>query len=624
LSSLPGVLLGLMLGGVVLAARAASVAPMSTPRARLPRPVVLTQLPIAGVEQKQVVPSAGMLRAPYGDGARLARVEPDLSTRVLTEGFHSACDPDVSFDGRRLLFAGRKSAGDRWAIYEMAADGSNARQITREAGNCRSPAYQSSLYSLAVAEPWHQITFVGDAAGAPNECGAGVATHLYSCRLDGTDVRRLTFNLSSDLDPWLMPDGRLLFASWQRRTLDRGPRGRVGLFGVNLDGTDFAAFAADEGRRIQHMPCTTPAGLAVFVEADEATWDGAGSLSCVSLRRPLHSCRAITRGADGLFHSPSPLPDGAMLVSRRRRDGSGTHGLYRLDPATGECELVFDDPGCHDIQARLVHPRPEPDGRSSVVTDDDPHGKLYCLNVYTTDLRDRRWLPLGTVRRVRVLEGVPTRARAGARGQPPLALRRMLGEAEVKPDGSFNIEVPANTPIELQTLDADGMALRSCGWIWARNHEPRGCIGCHEDPELTPENSFNQSLEGASELLCPPVEKRRVVDFGRDLMPIVEAKCLPCHGQGGAKPRLDARPLASSRYPSALLEHVHPGSARTSPLAWHLFGRNTARPWDGAAARRSARPIRPGKAEPLTEFERRAFVEWIDLGARWTSPEGNE
>ena len=36
-------------------------------------------------------------------------------------------------------------------------------------------------------------------------------------------------------------------------------------------------------------------------------------------------------------------------------------------------------------------------------------------------------------------------------------------------------------------LDADGMGLRSCTWIWVRNNEPRGCIGCHEDGELTPD-----------------------------------------------------------------------------------------------------------------------------------------
>ena len=42
-----------------------------------------------------------------------------------------------------------------------------------------------------------------------------------------------------------------------------------------LDGTDVAVFAANEGRRVKHMPCTTTNGLAVFVEADELPWDGA-------------------------------------------------------------------------------------------------------------------------------------------------------------------------------------------------------------------------------------------------------------------------------------------------------------------------------------------------------------
>ena len=59
--------------------------------------------------------------------------------------------------------------------------------------------------------------------------------------------------------------------------------------------------------------------------------------------------------------------------------GSDSHGVYRLDPATGKTELVFDDPGYHDIQAKIVSARPEPDGRSSVVTEKDRYGKLYCL-----------------------------------------------------------------------------------------------------------------------------------------------------------------------------------------------------------------------------------------------------
>ena len=146
----------------------------------------------------------------------------------------------------------------------------------------------------------------------------------------------MTFNLSSDMDPFIMPDGRLLFASWQRAGLNRGLPGRIGLFGIGIDGTDYAVFSADEGKRIKHMPCATTSGRAVFVEAETVPWDGAGSLGCVSLRRPLHSYRPVTQDSDGLFHSPSPLPDGGILVSRRSANGRDTHAAAgRTTPRQG-------------------------------------------------------------------------------------------------------------------------------------------------------------------------------------------------------------------------------------------------------------------------------------------------
>ena len=624
---------------------------------RVEGPFVVTQLPVASGGARRVAVAGGMLRAPYGAGARLCVISNGRRVRLLAEGFHSACDPAVSFDAKRLLFAGKRKASDPWNIFEMALDGTGLRQITRNAGNCRSPGYQSKLYTIVSAEPWYQITFVSDAAGAMNEYGSSAATDLYSCRLDGSGVRRLTFNVSSDMDPFLMPNGRVLFSSWQRATLRRGVRGRVSLFGVAIDGTDCAVFSADEGRRIKHMPCTTRGGLAVFVEADRVGWDGAGALAGVRLRRPLHSYRRITKPADGLFHSPSPLPDGDILVSRRPADGSGTHGVYRLDPVSGGRGLLFDDPKYHDIQAILIYRRPEPDGRSSVVTEKDPRGKLYCLNVTISDLKDRRWLPPGTVRRVRVLEGVPLSVRqrgtyvpsripgATRSGAWPVIQRRLLGEIPIKSDGSFNIEVPANTPVELQILDADGLALRTCSWIWAKNHEPRGCIGCHEDGELTPANRFQKAFERSPVVLCPPPERRRTVDFRRDVMPIINAKCLPCHAPGQAPPRLDgglklvsyagAAPCFNRAYESLLAlekqntnrdyrgKYVHPGRSRTSPLVWHILGRNTSRGWDGAATTRPAKPIKGGKVTPLSAAEKRTFVEWIDMGAMWDGLPGS-
>ena len=631
--------------------------------AGIDRPLVLTQLPTGTEWERRGAGLAhGMLPAPYGNGARILVISPDGATRVLTSAFHSACDPEISFDGRRMLFAAKRSATDPWNIYEMAVDGSSIRQITRGVGNCRSPAYQATLYTIVSKEPWYQITFVSDAAGTMNEDGSGPATHLYSCKLDGSAVRRLTYNLSSDWDPFLMEDGRLLFASWQRSRPVDDLLGRVLLFAVNIDGADFSLFADPAGRRIKHMPCVSAGGLVVFVEADRVPWDGAGQLACVTMRRPLHSYRPITRADDGLFHSPSPLPDGAILVSRRPHRG-GTHAVGRLDPETGRWQTVFDDPGYHDIQAQCVYPRPKADGRSSVVMEQDPqgrkypNGKLYCLNVYLTDLEKRAWLPAGTVKRLRVLEGIPLRAaaqdtrplsgkaEAGARpgatanGLAPVSQRRLLGEIDVCDDGSFHLTVPANTPIELQILDGDGLALRSCGWIWVKNREPRGCIGCHEDGELVPENVFVEAVGRPSIPLTLPPLRRRTVDFRRDVMPIIERKCVPCHGPGGAPPRLGGgaatatrarskgpfnqayesllAPDASAEARTARGRYVHPGRARTSPLIWHLFGRNTSRPWDGDAIERPVKPIAAHEVEPLTDDERRTFVEWVDLGALW-------
>jgi mono/diheme cytochrome c family protein len=127
-------------------------------------------------------------------------------------------------------------------------------------------------------------------------------------------------------------------------------------------------------------------------------------------------------------------------------------------------------------------------------------------------------------------------------------------------------------------------------------------------------------------------------------MPVVARNCAVCHAKGGSPPQLDgaAGPGGEADAPAArayaaLLapgeagreaaprwKYVEPGRARTSPLVWHLLGRNTSRPWDGAAARAAAKPIPPGKAEPLSAEEKRLFVTWIDLGASWSAGPGGD
>jgi hypothetical protein len=177
---------------------------------------------------------------------------------------------------------------------------------------------------------------------------------------------------------------------------------------------------------------------------------------------------------------------------------------------------------------------------------------------------------------------------------------RILGEVPVEEDGSFNIRVPANIPIQLQLVDEDGLALRSCRWIWVRNREYRGCIGCHEDPELVPENRLAAALTHPSMNLTLPPERRRLISFGRDVAPLLTARCAgeACHR------RIEE------------FQALITDSARTSPLVWRLYGRKTGRPWDTVSADGALAPMPPPGAAPLTEDERRTILEWIDLGAQ--------
>ncbi len=184
-------------------------------------PILFTQIPPGTAAEGEPPSTGGMLRARYGERGRIVRLDPDGAFRVLTPGFHSACGADVSFDGRRFLFAAKRAASDSWGIFECSVDGGEARQVVGSFGNCYDPVYQSTLYTLQSKEPWYQLMFVSDASGCLNEYGSGLALNLYSAKLDGTGLRRLTFNLSDDMDPAMLVDGRIVFASWWRFSRSR-------------------------------------------------------------------------------------------------------------------------------------------------------------------------------------------------------------------------------------------------------------------------------------------------------------------------------------------------------------------------------------------------------------------
>ncbi len=65
-------------------------------------------------------------------------------------------------------------------------------------------------------------------------------------------------------------------------------------------------------------------------------------------------------------------------------------------------------------------------------------------------------------------------------GETEFEMQQIVGYADVEPDGSFKVDVPADTPIAITVTDAKGRAFQAhTNWLQVRPGEQRTCDGCH-------------------------------------------------------------------------------------------------------------------------------------------------
>ncbi len=94
----------------------------------------------------------------------------------LVAGFAASADASVSFDAKTVLFAGKKSAGDPWQIWELALADHTVRQVIGGAGDAVRPLYL----------PGRRLVFARKgAAGLPTDRRGSrwqkrVAPHLHA------------------------------------------------------------------------------------------------------------------------------------------------------------------------------------------------------------------------------------------------------------------------------------------------------------------------------------------------------------------------------------------------------------------------------------------------------------
>ena len=90
-------------------------------------------------------------------------------------------------------------------------------------------------------------------------------------------------------------------------------------------------------------------------------------------------------------------------------------------------------------------------------------------------------------------------------------LNEVWGDVPIEEDGSFYIEITADTPVRLRTISENGQVVRGpSSWIWVRPNERRGCVGCHEARGLTAENQVPLAINKPPVSLFAPLSQHFV------------------------------------------------------------------------------------------------------------------
>jgi hypothetical protein len=397
-------------------------------------------------------------------GARISSIDVQRpgSHKTLTGDFYSACFPEISYDGKFMLFAGQHKENYPWHIWEMNLKTLEYRQVTSGREECTDPAYM----------PGGRIVFsrltLNDTVKS--------AHCLYTCNTDGSDLRQITFSPDDNLATTVLKDGRLLTVKQQLLPVQGGPMLAV----MRPDGTKADKFYTGPGNSIllSHAH-ETEDGSIVFAESDNEN-QTMGRLVSISYNRPLHSRTELTSSIPGDFHNVLPLRPDKYLVSYRKSD-SDRFALYEFNPEKRSLgPEVFNDPDYHILDLVRVKQYERPKKLPSEVDKQVKTGLLLCQDINFKDpfIPDKS-IAMRKAFKIEVL-GVDT----------------TYGVVDVEKDGSFQLRVMADKPFRIRTLDKDGNVVGGpCSWLWLRPNERRGCIGCHENPEMVPENIVSLAIK---------------------------------------------------------------------------------------------------------------------------------
>jgi hypothetical protein len=548
----------------------------------------------------------------YGEGGRLCRL--NLRTKqlkvLLDDPRGGVRDPQLSYDGQKILFAYRRGGAHPFHLYEINVDGSGLHQLTDGPDDDLEPTYC----------PDGSIVFCSSRCRRFVNCWHSRVATLYRCDADGQNVRMLSSNNDHDNTPWPLADGRILYMRWEY--VDRSQVHYHHLWSMNPDGSGQTVYYGNLHPGVAMLDAKPIPGGEKVVASFSPGHGRPEHLGYVTIVDPkrgpdaLESARNVSQRSD--WKDPWAFSEDCFLVAHKQ-------GIFVMDGA-GRTDFVYQLPETERQTLECHEPRPLlPHARERVIANRvdtrRATGRLVLADFYAG--RKTNSLKPGTVKKLLVLKQLPKPVNFSGGMQPltiggSFTLAQILGTVPVEPDGSASMEVPALESLFFVALDANDLAVkRMHSFVIVQPGETMSCVGCHEQRTQTPPTLAANllAMRRRPSRIEPVAGVPPVIDYPRDVQPILDRRCVACHSPDRYEGHVNLSGDKTSNYTISYLTMQTRG----------LVSDNRNRPESnfepftiGSSASRLMQLIdgRHYKAK-LTEQERTMVRLWIDTSATY-------
>jgi len=485
----------------------------------------------------------------------LSPVRPDGKLTTVHKGMVS--DFDVNWDGRRVLFSDRKTL---WEL-DLASTGGVPRRVSSETGDL---VHYDGCYL-----PNGQIVAACNACYQAVPCtGQANVGNLHVMDADGKNERRITYDQDHDWNPTVMQDGRVLYTRWEYADIPHY-FSRF-LFRMNPDGSGQMEHygSGSYWPNAMYWPRPIPGdpnalvcivsghhgvsrvGELVILDPSKGRREAAGVVQRIpgygQTVEPVMMDRLMER-VWPRFAAPYPLAEpGSNLgagkyflacVKRHEFSGWDLCLVDIFDNITPLLTSEFASDGSPWSSAGYMapvplRPRPVPPALPSALNPAQPDGVIYLADIYKGE--GLRGYPRGSIKALRLgthhYRYFGNGATYSCSFEGGWDVKRILGTVPVNADGSALFRVPANTPIFIQPLDAEGKAQQQMrSWYTAMPGETASCIGCHEPQNSVPPSQYNRAARDKPSAITPWNGAVRGFSFEHEVQPVLNRRCVGCH-----------------------------------------------------------------------------------------------